>query len=460
MNRFGKASIAALAAITALTATTVGASGTSVAAASAPSATSEGGYTPLQPARVLDTRHGNGRPGTAPVGPDGVVSLQVTSRGGVPTSGVTAVVLNLTSTGATSPSYFTAWPAGKTRPTTSSLNFRRGETRANLVTVPIGTGGKVNLVNKNGAAHMIADVVGYYRAAGTTTGFGSYYTGEPWRLLDSREVPNGYTHSGDWWTFGMDFGPDFDSTPIKAVAVNITAITPTGNGYLRAWSGAGTPPNASSLNYTTGTVTPNMAIVPTTLCAGCGYDPNTGVEYDVPIFDIANFGASLHIAVDVIGFYDENSWEGQGSLRFRALDNPDRIVDTRSGKGASTLGPGHTRSVLAPVAGADTGALAANLTAVAPTMNTFVTAWPSGTARPEVSNINAAAGSVVANMAQLAIGADNRFQLYNHVGRTDVLVDVSGTFEAYPASSTSVAPRVAKRRPSLSDATPYVRKGR
>ncbi|MDP9020136.1 MAG: S8 family serine peptidase, partial [Actinomycetota bacterium] len=52
-------------------------------------------YTPLAPSRILDTRYGNGAP-KAKLGPGASLDLQVTGRGGVPSSGVSGVVVNLT----------------------------------------------------------------------------------------------------------------------------------------------------------------------------------------------------------------------------------------------------------------------------------------------------------------------------------------------------------------------------
>ena len=51
----------------------------------------------LTPARVLDTRTGNGAP-PAPLGAGVAMDVQVTGRGGVPATGVSAVVLNVTVT--------------------------------------------------------------------------------------------------------------------------------------------------------------------------------------------------------------------------------------------------------------------------------------------------------------------------------------------------------------------------
>src|SRR5439155_516861 len=79
-------------------------------------------FTPLPPARVLDTRNGTGAP-QAQVGPAKSIDVQVTGVGGVPSSGVAAVVLNVTVTQATAGSYLTAYPTGTAVPLASNLNF-------------------------------------------------------------------------------------------------------------------------------------------------------------------------------------------------------------------------------------------------------------------------------------------------------------------------------------------------
>ncbi|HET7724013.1 MAG TPA: hypothetical protein VFK68_05200, partial [Propionibacteriaceae bacterium] len=90
-------------------------------------------------------------------------TLQVTGRGGVPTSGVTAVVLNLTVTDCTSTGYVSAYASGTSWPGTSNLNFTPGATMPNLVVVAVGKDGAVNLHNGAiaGSVQLIADIEGY-----------------------------------------------------------------------------------------------------------------------------------------------------------------------------------------------------------------------------------------------------------------------------------------------------------
>ncbi len=99
-------------------------------------------YGALTPERLLDTRIGQGAP-TGAVGPGGTVVLHVAGHGGVPNVGAGSVVLNVTVTEPTAPSFITVWPNGDAKPGTSSLNMFPGQTRPNLVISKIGPDGKV-----------------------------------------------------------------------------------------------------------------------------------------------------------------------------------------------------------------------------------------------------------------------------------------------------------------------------
>lgn len=87
--------------------------------------------------------------------------MTVLGEAGVPSEGVSAVVLNLTGTEAAAAGFVTAWPDGLPKPLASNLNLTGpGDTSANLVIVPVGAGGKVRFFSQSGA-HLLADVFGY-----------------------------------------------------------------------------------------------------------------------------------------------------------------------------------------------------------------------------------------------------------------------------------------------------------
>ena len=126
--------------------------------ASAPA--TRGTFVATQPARILDTRDGTG--GVAGIRPAGTgVEVQVTGRGGVPETGVSAVALNVTATQPAGMGYLTLFPAGNTLPLASDLNVRAGETRPNLAVVQVGAGGRVTLYVSTDT-HVILDVEGWF----------------------------------------------------------------------------------------------------------------------------------------------------------------------------------------------------------------------------------------------------------------------------------------------------------
>jgi hypothetical protein len=117
--------------------------------------------TSMTPARLLDTRTDGGL--SVPVAQTPHV-LAIAGREGVPTSGVVAVVLNVTATEPTTNGFVTVFPSGEAIPVASNLNTVAGQTRANLVIAKLGTDGAVALYNSAGTVQLIADVVGYFTA--------------------------------------------------------------------------------------------------------------------------------------------------------------------------------------------------------------------------------------------------------------------------------------------------------
>jgi len=121
------------------------------------------GYVPVAPGRIVDTRIGLGGP-ASPVGASASRSLQVTGLGGVPSGGVSAVVLNVTAVDPTAGGWLTVWPTGTARPVASNLNFAPAQTVPNLVVVKVGAGGMVDVFNVAGTTHLVIDVAGWYTA--------------------------------------------------------------------------------------------------------------------------------------------------------------------------------------------------------------------------------------------------------------------------------------------------------
>ena len=120
-------------------------------------------YVPLTPSRILDSRSGNGLSGL--FSSHAARTFGVTGRGGVPAN-ATAVTGNLTVTAQTSSGYLYVGPDAMDDPTSSTLNFPKGDDRANGVTVALGSTGTLSITyvapSAGPIAHVIFDVTGYF----------------------------------------------------------------------------------------------------------------------------------------------------------------------------------------------------------------------------------------------------------------------------------------------------------
>ncbi|MFC0503946.1 right-handed parallel beta-helix repeat-containing protein [Micromonospora costi] len=116
-------------------------------------------YVPIGPIRIEDTRIGN-----YPMGPWATMgTTPVRHRVTDPNAPrASAVVLNLTATGPTAAGVLVAYPDSE-RPTTSNVNFVKGETAANLAVVKTASDGYFDVWNSSpGTTHFVFDQSGYF----------------------------------------------------------------------------------------------------------------------------------------------------------------------------------------------------------------------------------------------------------------------------------------------------------
>ena len=140
--------IAAIVGATALAAGGLGAVAATAASSPSPSNLV---YNALTPTRLVDTRttHSVSSHSSLVVNPN--------------ESGASAVVLNVTATGATNSGNLTVDPDGVPETGTSNVNFASGQTQANEVTAALGADGNVAIWNNSpGSVQIIVDLEGYY----------------------------------------------------------------------------------------------------------------------------------------------------------------------------------------------------------------------------------------------------------------------------------------------------------
>lgn len=379
-------------------------------------------FVPVTPTRVLDTRTDiGGHPGT--VGPGETFSLDLSD---VVPSTATAVVINVTSTRATSQSFVTIWPSGAEQPVTASLNLEPGQDTPNLVIVGLGQR-SIDIYNDSGTTHLVGDVTGWFE------GSSELVATTPTRLLDTRTGVGG--------TVGPVFGGSTFSlkvagtggvpTSATSVVLNVTSTAATSPSYVTVYPSGAERPLAATLNTDPGQATPNLTIA------------RVGTNGSVDIFVSAG---STHLTADVMGYFDPGD-------RFVA-STPTRVLDTRSGVGAAPDPVGAGQQIDLEIAGvgsipSDAVAVVLNITSSRSTERSYVTAWPAGEPRPLAASLNTEPGQDTPNLAVLKLGETGALSLYNRHGSTHLIADVVGWFLA-PVAEPQVLDLTDRSRATLS----------
>ncbi|MFF1414455.1 hypothetical protein ACFVX6_32485 [Streptomyces sp. NPDC058289] len=366
-------------------------------------------YVPLTPSRFLDTRDGTGAKKQR-VGAGGVVTLQVAGVKGVPATGVTAVVMNVTAVQPTQPGHVTVYPNSRPLPGVSNINYAAGQIVPNLVTVPV-VNGKVDLRNSAGTVDLIADVTGYYT---DKAGTGSSFTPiTPSRFLDTRDGTGAKKQrvgTGGVVALQVAGVKGVPATGVTAVVMNVTAVQPTEAGHVTVYPNGQPVPGVSNLNFTPGQIVPNLVVVPV-------------VNGKV---DLRNNSGSVDLIADVTGYYSAT-----GSTF--SSGTPVRLLDTRDGTGARPGAVGSGGLVSLQVAGVEgvpaqgVTAVVLNVTVTNPTSDSHLIVHPHGAARPNVSNLNFTAGKTVSNLVVVPV-VDGRVTFFNNSGSVDVIADLNGYF--------------------------------
>lgn len=358
-------------------------------------------FVPVAPVRVLDTRLSGG-----PLGPNSSTAVPSIATPPELAGKVRAVVLNVTATDVTAPTFVTAYPYGQLWPGSSNLNVGPGDMAANLVTVAVGEDLPVALYNAAGSLDLVADVAGYYVEDAAAAG---YRPVTPQRLLDTR-TSSGAVNGGSF----IDVAVAGAGTPVPADAVavvlNVTGTETSADTYVTVWPAGEQMPPTSSLNLKVGETRPNLVTA------------KVGAEGNVSMFNAAG---SVQLVADVVGYYTETD---PGAKDFVATV-PFRLFDTRWAN--QPVDEGGTISVDGAGVGAlpaGARALVVNTTVTEPQWPSFLTVFPSDVQRPLASNLNFGVGQTIPNLVVTGLSPDGHFTAYNEVGSTQVIFDVAGYF--------------------------------
>ena len=372
-----------------------------------------GGFVAVPASRVFDTRASS----PLAAGETRLVSVLV----GPAPLGAAAVALNVT---AVNPSagYLSVWPADQARPSTSVLNYDNSQTIANAVTVRVSPNGYIAVASSS-TAHLIIDVVGWYASPATVTNQfgqtwsvptpgGGFFGVTPSRVFDSRASQK--MAAGEARSLSLDPGVDMAGSALGAVVLNVTAVAPEGSGYLTVAASGEPIGDVSSVNFGSHGAVANQV----TARVGPG---NAIVLYS---------SASVHVIVDVMGFYTTGEPIPGGFVSVPAR----RVLDTRQDAVGNASFDPRTREWdlgIASTAGVPLSAAAVtlNLTALDASSGGFFTVWPDDQARPDSSSLNLGRGDVLANAVTVGLGRNGGIGIYTNTNAR-FLVDVAGWFRS------------------------------
>jgi subtilisin family serine protease len=374
-------------------------------------------FTPVDPRRVLDSRAGTGAPAGA-VRPGSPVRLVL---GGVSVpADATAVVLNVTAVSPAGRGTLRVYPTpgpGAAAPTASTLNVVAGEDQPNLVTVRLGPSGDLTVAALGTTSHVVADVVGYYRAGGAT----AFVPVDPVRTLDTRHgtggVPRARLAPGHWVDL-LVTGRGAVPADAAAVVLNVTGVGAAARTDIRVYptpagSEPPTPSTVRSINLLPGHNEAAMVVVP----VGDG----GRVRF-------SSHSAAADVVAEVTGYFSPTGDHGFVPV------TPARVADSRSGAGITgALAPGRVATF--PVQGragipASAAAVVVNTSAVQPDRGSSIRLLPASAsgAVPLVSALNVAAGRDQANFGIVRLGAGGALSTRSDSATTALVVDVFGYF--------------------------------
>jgi len=257
----------------------------------APSGVATGGrFTQTTPVRAADTRSPSTAANLYSTAPDGVetlVNVPIAGRYGITAANSSvAVIVTAISGNVGISGYVVAKPHAGAEPPSSNVNVNGfGDTRANLVVVPLGADGSIDL-RLHDVAHVLVDVVGSFTdGTAPSSSTGTYVPLAPTRIVDTRSsLPFGRLAAGATVSVNAAAVPD----NAFGVTQNIIMIEADGFGYVTAFpTGLSQPPEVSNGNTTAAGQTRSVLSMTVLGGGSSSYFVYTGT----------------HLVVDVTGYF-------------------------------------------------------------------------------------------------------------------------------------------------------------
>jgi len=225
------------------------------------------------------------------------------------------------------------------------------------------------------------------------------------------------------------------NVPADAIAanVNVVAINPGAAGFFTIYPCGSARPEASTLNFAAGQTIANGATI------------TLGTAGKICVFS----DQATDLILDVTGYIPAGSTVGSvqparlhDTRPAATVDGQESNTGRRAAGSTTTIQVGGRGNVPATALAATV-----NVVAINPGAAGFFTIYPCGSARPEASTLNFAAGQTIANGATIKLGTGGSVCVYSDQA-TDLILDVTGYVPAGSNLGTIVPARLFDTRPS------------
>ncbi len=347
-----------------------------------------------------------------PAAPSPPVMTSLSPTSGPMTGGTVVTIVGANFTGATAVDFGTA-PG-------SDIAVNTAGTSLSVKTPAAGYAQTVAVTVVTPVGHSAASAAGQFAYVEVAS---SYHALAPVRLLDTRKSDGGGPLGPQSTRTLKVSGVAGVPTTANAVELNLTVTDTTAATYATVFPTGQSLPNAASLTAAKGQTVGHLVEVP------------IGANDEISIF---NDAGSSHVVVDLEGYYTP----GTGAAGRLVPLTPTQVLNTAAKGGGGPLGAGVSRALkVTGVGGVPKTGVAAvefDLTSANTTAASWAAVYPAGITRPLSSNIDWQPGQSASNLVVAPVGKGGEVELFNHVGKTNLVVVITGYITSASATTGSV----------------------
>ncbi len=256
-------------------------------------------------------------------------------------------------------------------------------------------------------------------SAPTATRFVALPTAQ--RVVDTR-TGLGTSQGPKTGRFTVDLGSAVPDVGATTAVLNVTVLNATRRGFVVVFPSGARQPGTSNVNV--------EAAVPGKLANTQANEVFVRLSQRRQV-DVVVDSTTAQVVVDVVGYLTPNANPAAGRLKTVPVS---RLLDSRTTAERSRSGEVVVDLTGTPAATAT--AVILNVTATETTGRGFITAYPTGTTKPETSNVNYERGQTQANEVLVRVGQGSKVTL-DVATAAAVVVDLVGAVDAPGTSGGS-----------------------